>query len=260
MLSKAGGLSGSSSSLPNTSSSSFHIEFLKEKVSVFQQFATIASRGKKGIPYEMRNTFLVVTVLIITATYTATLNPPNQPDSMPKSSNYQLKYHTFLDSTSTAPEPSPENDENENYEYLLDVSTMFWLYNTLTLWAATVLTAYLLPSRSICLFILITLSLFGTCYMLLVAVSIRTLACQYLFYLPTAGALSYHRLGIANDCLATGLAFVILYRTSYYMLYRFVPKKQFFLLVQIVFLFIFAVILVPAILNSETILKISNVD
>ncbi|KAA3481744.1 ankyrin repeat-containing protein [Gossypium australe] len=52
---------------------------------------------------------------------------------------------------------------------------MFWLYNTLTFWAATVLTAYLLPSRSICLFILITLSLFGTCYRLLVAVSIQIL-------------------------------------------------------------------------------------
>ncbi|MFQ6660575.1 hypothetical protein Gotur_029047, partial [Gossypium turneri] len=229
-----------------------------EKVSVFQKFATIASRGKKGIPYEMRNTFLVATVLIITATYTATLNPPKQPDSMSKFLNYQLKYRTSLEySTSTAPEPSPATGEKENFENLLDVSTMFWLYNTLTFWAATVLTAYLLPSRSICLFILITLSLFGTCYMLLVAVSIRTLACQYIFYLPTAGTLSYHRLGIANYCLATGLALVVLYRTSYYMLYRFVPKKQVFLLVQIVFLCIFAVILVPAILNSETILKIS---
>ncbi|KAK5795275.1 hypothetical protein PVK06_036533 [Gossypium arboreum] len=77
-LSKAGGLSGSASSLPNTSISSFHIESLKEKVSVLQKFATIASRVKKGIPYEMRNTFLIVTVLIITATYTATLSPSKE--------------------------------------------------------------------------------------------------------------------------------------------------------------------------------------
>ncbi|MBA0880575.1 hypothetical protein Goshw_016769 [Gossypium schwendimanii] len=185
MLSKAGGLSGSASSLPNTAISSFHIKSLKEKVSVFQKIATIASRGKKGIPYEMRNTFLVVTVLIITATYTATLSPPKKPDRILTSSNYQLKYHTSLDSKSTAPEPSPTTDEQDLIN-LVDVSTMFWLYNTLTFWAATVLTAYLLPSRSICLFILITLSLFGTCYMLLVAVSIWTLALQYIFYLPTA--------------------------------------------------------------------------
>ncbi|KAA3481746.1 ankyrin repeat-containing protein [Gossypium australe] len=85
MLSKVGGLSGSSSSLPKTSMSSFHIESLKGKVSVLQKFAIIASRGKKGIPHEMRNTFLVVTVLIITATYTATLNPPKQPDTISNS-------------------------------------------------------------------------------------------------------------------------------------------------------------------------------
>ncbi|KAH1045713.1 hypothetical protein J1N35_036497 [Gossypium stocksii] len=258
MLSKAGGLSGSSSSLRNTSISSFHIESLKEKVSVFQKFATKASRGKKGIPYEMRNTFLVVTVLIITATYNATLSPSKKPESTVTSSNYQPTYHTSLDSKSTAPEPSPTTNE-EDLINLVDVSTMFWLYNTLTFWAATVLTAYLLPSRSICLFILITLSLFGTCYMLLVAVSIWTFALEYRFYLPTVGTLSYHRLSIANYCLSTALALVVLYRTSYYMLYRFVPKKRFLLLVQIVFLWIFAVILVPAILNSETILTISKV-
>ncbi|KAG8480402.1 hypothetical protein CXB51_025066 [Gossypium anomalum] len=142
MISKAGGLSGSSSSLPKTSISSFHIEPLKGKVPVLQKIATIAIRGKKGIPYEM----------------------------------------------------------------------------------PTVLTAYLLPSRSISLFILITLSLFGTCYMLLVAVSIRTLTFQYPYY------------------LATG----------------FVPKRRFFLLLQVVSLCIFAAVLVPAILYSEIILEITK--
>ncbi|XP_017648649.1 ankyrin repeat-containing protein BDA1-like [Gossypium arboreum] len=259
MISKAGGLSGSSSSLPKTSISSFHIESLKGKVSVLQKFATIASRGKKGIPYEMRNTFLVVTVLIITATYTATLNPPKQPDTISKNSpNFHLKYDASLGSTSTGPAPSPAPSKEEDLKNLLDVSTMFWLYNTLTFWAATVLTAYLLPSRSICLFILITLSLFGTCYMLLVAVSIRTLALQYLFSLSSPGSVSYPSLSITNYCLATVLALVTLYKTSYYMLYRFVPKRRFFLLLQVVSLCIFAVILVPAILNSEFILEITE--
>ncbi|PPD78886.1 hypothetical protein GOBAR_DD24189 [Gossypium barbadense] len=258
MISKAGGLSGSSSSLPKTSISSFHIAYLKGKVSVLQNFATIASRGKKGIPYEMRNTFLVVTVLIITATYTATLNPPKQPDTISNSQNFHLMYDASLGSTSTGPVPSPPPAEKEDLKNILDVSTMFWLYNTLTFWAATVLTAYLLPSRSICLFILITLSLFGTCYMLLVAVSIRTLELQYFFSLSTPGSVSYSRLSITNYCLATVLALVTLYRTSYYMLYRSVPKRRFFLLLQVVSLCIFAAILIPAILNSEFILEITK--
>ncbi|MFQ6660573.1 hypothetical protein Gotur_029045 [Gossypium turneri] len=103
---------------------------------------------------------------------------------------------------------------------------MFWLYNTLTFWAAIVVIAYLLLSRSIFLFILITLFLFGTFYMLLVAIFIWTLALQYIFYLPTVGSLSYHHPSVANYCLSTVLALVVLYRISYYMLYRLVPKKN----------------------------------
>ncbi|KAA3481750.1 ankyrin repeat-containing protein [Gossypium australe] len=190
----------------------------------------------------MRNTFLVVTVLIITATYTATLNPPKQPDTISNSQNFHLKYDASLGSNRTGPAPSPPPTEEEKFKNILDVSAMFWLlYYTLTFWAATVLTAYLLPSRSICLFILITLSLFGTCYMLLVAVSIRTLALEYSFTLSTPGSVSYPSLSIINYCLATVLALVTLYRTSYYMLYRFVPKRRFFLLLQVVSLCIFAV-------------------
>ncbi|MBA0870162.1 hypothetical protein Goshw_008601, partial [Gossypium schwendimanii] len=80
ILSKAGGLSASSSSLPNTSISSFPIESLKEKMSWFQKWETEAGRVKKGMPYEMHNAFLVVTVLVITTTYEASLNPPKMPD------------------------------------------------------------------------------------------------------------------------------------------------------------------------------------
>ncbi|TYH51420.1 hypothetical protein ES332_D10G272800v1 [Gossypium tomentosum] len=254
MISKAGGLSGSSSSLPKASISSFHIESLKGKMSVLQKFATIASRGKKGIPHEMRNTFLVVTVLIITATYNATLTPPKQPDNMSNSQNFQLKYDASLGSTSTGPVPSPPPTEENK---ILDVSAMFWLYNNLTFWATTVLTAYLLPSRSISLFILITLSLLGTCYILLVAVSIRTLAYQYPYFL-TAGSFSVHHISITNYCLATVLALVTLYRTSYYMVYKFVPKRRFFLLLQVVSLCIFAAILLPAIICSEIILELTK--
>ncbi|MFQ6624763.1 hypothetical protein Gotur_003900, partial [Gossypium turneri] len=59
MLSKAGGgLSGSSSNLPNTSPS-IYIKLLKRKMPWYKKWATKASQGKKGMPYEMRNTFLV---------------------------------------------------------------------------------------------------------------------------------------------------------------------------------------------------------
>ncbi|KAK5795309.1 hypothetical protein PVK06_036570 [Gossypium arboreum] len=115
MLSKAGGLSGSSSSLPNTPTSSFHIESLKEKMTWYKKWIK-AGRGKKGMPHEMRQTFLVVTVLIITITYNASLNPPKTPDDS-AFKNYQfslsqdqpLNSHTFLHKTdiNTAPVPSP---------------------------------------------------------------------------------------------------------------------------------------------------------
>ncbi|MFQ6656548.1 hypothetical protein Gotur_026597, partial [Gossypium turneri] len=182
MISKAGGLRGSSSSLPKASISSILIESLKRKVSVLQKFATIASRGKKGIPHDTRNAFLVVTVLIITATYNATLQPPKQDDTISNSQNFHFTYDTSLGSTTTTgavPSPQPAEEKNKENILVLDVSRMFWLYNTITFWATTVLTAYLLPSRSMSLLILITLSLFGTCYMLLVAVSIRTLLRQF---------------------------------------------------------------------------------
>ncbi|MFQ6655693.1 hypothetical protein Gotur_026136 [Gossypium turneri] len=57
MLSKAGGLSGSSSSLPNTSTSSFHIDSLKEKMTWYEKWIK-AGRSMKGMPHEMRNILL----------------------------------------------------------------------------------------------------------------------------------------------------------------------------------------------------------
>ncbi|MBA0780758.1 hypothetical protein Gotri_004819 [Gossypium trilobum] len=89
MLSKAGGLSGSSSSLPNTFISSFHIESLKDKMSWSQKWATRPGQDNKGMVHEMRNTFLVATVLNITTTYEASLNPPKKPDESP-STKFQV--------------------------------------------------------------------------------------------------------------------------------------------------------------------------
>ncbi|TYH51427.1 hypothetical protein ES332_D10G273500v1 [Gossypium tomentosum] len=259
MITKAGGFCGSK--LPNKSISSIHIKSLRPKMSCFQKFATMAGRGRKGIPLEMRNTFLVVTVLIITVTYAASLSPPKKADNS-SSMKYHIKYYASLESTdSTAPLPGPLPplaDDQINWSDLIDVSSMFWLYNTLTFWAAIGLTAYLLPSRSISLFLLITLSLFGTCYMLLVAVSTWSWKLQYVVSLQTTIPLTYRALCILNYCLSTSLALLVSYRIARYVFCRFVPKTKMFVLVQIVSFILFAFILVPAILNTETILKHSN--
>ncbi|XP_012453606.1 ankyrin repeat-containing protein BDA1 [Gossypium raimondii] len=259
MIRKAGGLSGSK--LPNKSISSIHIKSLRPKMSCSQKFATMAGRGRKGIPLEMRNTFLVVTVLIITATYAASLSPPKKADNS-SSMKYHIEYSAAVASVdSTAPlpvPPPPPADDQINFSDLIDVSSMFWLYNTLTFWAAIGLTAYLLPSRSISLFLLITLSLFGTCYMLLVAVSTWSWKLQYVVSLQTTIPLSYRALCIINYCLSTSLALLVSYRIARYVFRRFVPKAKIFVLVQIVSFILFAFVLVPAILNTEAILTYSN--
>ncbi|TYG51614.1 hypothetical protein ES288_D10G272800v1 [Gossypium darwinii] len=183
MLSNAGGLSGSSSLLRNTSISSFRIKSLKEKMTFFEECKIIARRrGNKGIPHEMHNIFLVVTVLIITTTYEASLNLPKTPDDSPcPSLKYQvslsqdqpLNSHTFLHKTdiNTAPIPSPSAKEVSKDDYLTFETSLFWFYNTLTFWAAVFLTAFLLPRHLYSSLILLTLGLFGRSYMILFKVS-----------------------------------------------------------------------------------------
>ncbi|PPD76022.1 hypothetical protein GOBAR_DD27063 [Gossypium barbadense] len=190
------------------------------KGSVKDMIRKAGGRGRKGIPLEMRNTFLVVTVLIITATYAAYLNPPNKADNSSSMKN-QIKYYASLESTDSiaplpGPPPSPADDQIDWLD-VIDVSSMFWLYNTLTFWAAIGLTAYLLPSRSISLFLLITLSLFGTCYMLLVAVSTWSSKLQYLVSLQITIPVSYRALCIINYCLSTSLALLVSYRIARYV-------------------------------------------
>ncbi|EOY18305.1 Ankyrin repeat-containing protein, putative [Theobroma cacao] len=243
MLIKAGGLRGSS--LPKNPNSSINISSFRSKMSYFQKFVTMAARGNKGISNGMRNTFLVVTVLIITATYDASLNPPKKGDN--------VSSHTNKVWLLEANPPSGKYLPAEDWQNLVDASTMFWLYNTLTFWAAIGLTAYLLPNRLICLFLLITLSLFGSCYMLLVAViswklqSLISLAPSYL---------TYHAVSVVNYCSSTLIAVLVSYRIASYVCCRFVPRRKIFCLVQLLsFLSIVICILTPAVLNVETILK-----
>ncbi|EOY18319.1 Ankyrin repeat-containing protein, putative [Theobroma cacao] len=248
MLSKAGGLRGSL--LPKNPNSSININSFRSKMSYFQKFATMAARGKKGISNEMRNTFLVVTVLIITATYDASLNPPNKGDNL-LSENYQVS--SFPRFSQKANLPTGGHNPPQEFTDLIDVSSMFWLYNTLTFWVALGLTAYLLPSRTICLFLLITLSLFGSCYMLLVAVVSWKL--QYLIS-PKPLHLSYHALSIVNYSLSTLIAVLVATRIAGYVFCRFVPRRKIFCLVQLLsFLSIASCIVTPAVLNVEFILR-----
>ncbi|MBA0871650.1 hypothetical protein Goshw_028662 [Gossypium schwendimanii] len=187
MLSKAGGLSASSSSLPNTSISSFHIESLKEKMPWFQKLGTKTGRLKRGISYKMRNTFLVVVVLLITITYEASLNPPKMPDDSPSmkyqvslSQDQPLNSHTFLHKTdiNTAPIPSPPATDVSKKDYWTCDDYMFWFHNTLTFWVAVYLTALLLPSHSFSLLVLLTLFSFGVSY---IVVSARSWEYSYGF-------------------------------------------------------------------------------
>ncbi|KAK6228044.1 hypothetical protein SCA6_000384 [Theobroma cacao] len=211
----------------------------------------MAARGKKGISNEMRNTFLVVTVLIITATYDASLNPPNKGDNL-LSENYQVSSFPRLSHKTNL--PTGGHNPPQEFTDLIDVSSMFWLYNTLTFWVALGLTAYLLPSRTICLFLLITLSLFGSCYMLLVAVVSWKL--QYLIS-PKPLHLSYHALSIVNYSLSTLIAVLVASRIAGYVFCRFVPRRKIFCLVQLLsFLSIASCIVTPAVLNVEFILRI----
>ncbi|MBA0665296.1 hypothetical protein Goklo_005171 [Gossypium klotzschianum] len=153
MLSKAGGLSASSSSLPNTSISSFHIESLKEKMPWFQKLETKTGRLKNGISYEMRNTFLIVIVLLITTTYEASLNPPNMPYDSPSmkyqvslSQDQPLNSHTFLHKIdiNTAPIPSPSAIDVSKKDYWTS-NHSFLVLNMFNFSVAVLLIGLLLP-------------------------------------------------------------------------------------------------------------------
>ncbi|TYI07869.1 hypothetical protein ES332_A10G256000v1 [Gossypium tomentosum] len=248
MIRKVGGLSGFE--LPNKSISSIHIK-LWPKLSCFQKIATMAGRGRKGIPLEMRNTFLVVIVLIIIATYAASLSPPEKADNS-SSMKYHIKYYVSLKSAdSTAPQPGPPPlpaDYQINFSDIIDVSSMFWLYNTLTFWEAI--------GKRIQLMICNTPNPSPSPNQ--VPVSTRSWKLQYFVSLQTTIPLSYRALCIINYCLSTSLALLVSYRIARYVSCRFVPKTKMFVLVQIISFIIFAFILVPVILNSETILKYSN--
>ncbi|KAH1045697.1 hypothetical protein J1N35_036481 [Gossypium stocksii] len=232
-LSKAGGLSGSSSSLPNSSISSFRIESLKEKMSRSQKWATRPGQDKKGMAYEMRNTFLVATVLIITTTYEASLNPPKKPDESP-SMKFQVSFsqdrlltsHIFLHKAdiNTEPIPGPStvdvSKKVDSFEY-----SSFWFYSTVTFWAALFLTALLLPPHLFSSLALLTLSFFGRSYMNLFDVSSWSWKHSYGFSNKNAHLL-YDVAPFCNFLFSTLLVVLVSYQTMFYVCRRVTLRNQ----------------------------------
>ncbi|KAG8480395.1 hypothetical protein CXB51_025093 [Gossypium anomalum] len=167
MLSKAGSLSGFSSWLPNTSISSSHIETLKEKMFWHEKLAAKLNRAGKGISHEMRSTFLIVIVLIVTSTYEACLNPPKMPDDSPCPSlkylhDQPLNSHTILYKTdiNAAPVPSPSAMDVSKGDFWRLVYSRFERSNDATFVLAFILTAVLLPPHPFSALILAALASF----------------------------------------------------------------------------------------------------
>ncbi|XP_022764284.1 ankyrin repeat-containing protein BDA1-like [Durio zibethinus] len=233
MLSNAGGLRGSF--LPQDPNSS--IASFKSKMSCLQKLATAASRGKEDIPIEMRNAFLVVTVLIITATFDASLNPPSKKDNSHGSESLSIMTVVFYELVSGR-----------------TVDLMAWLYNTVIFWAAIGLTAYLLPSRTICMLLLMTLSLFGSCYTLLSASVFYQLLRSGESTKPSE--IWYHVFRILSYCFSSLISVLVAYRIAHYVFHRFIPRRKIFYLVHVLSLVcIAAFTLTPTVIFIEVVFK-----
>ncbi|OMO97022.1 hypothetical protein COLO4_14916 [Corchorus olitorius] len=87
-----------------------NVDALRSKMSSYKKVKIAIARGKGGISESMRNTFLVVTVLIITATYTASLQPPkkDKDKDQPENQKQEIIYSSGQsDSPAAAPSDSP---------------------------------------------------------------------------------------------------------------------------------------------------------
>ncbi|MBA0780762.1 hypothetical protein Gotri_004821 [Gossypium trilobum] len=242
MLSKAGGLSASSPSLPNTSFTSIYLKSLKDKMSWNQKWETRAGRGMMCMPHEMRNAFLVVTVLIITTTFEASLNPPNKPDDS-SSMKYQvslsqdqppLNSHTFGHKTdfNTAPIPSPSAMDVSKKDDGTSEYSLFWFYDAFTFWAALFLTVILLPSHFFSSLILLILLSFGSTFIILFDVSSWPWEHSYEFSKKNAHIL----LDITSIFNIVSL-FILLFVVARQLLFDFAPElnsnKTYFILLPL---------------------------
>ncbi|XVF83512.1 hypothetical protein PTKIN_Ptkin16aG0494500 [Pterospermum kingtungense] len=146
MLSKAGGLTGSS--LFSLSKLRKNAHYFQSRITYGEKLAINFARERKNMSSDMRNALLVVAVLIITATFQASLSPPGgvwQGDSNNPSSGSPVPGTTVM---------KPK------------MFRLFMTYNTITLWSTLLLITYLLPSGFPSYLLLIPLSVLGICYIL----------------------------------------------------------------------------------------------
>ncbi|XVE99493.1 hypothetical protein REPUB_Repub03eG0203400 [Reevesia pubescens] len=147
MLCKVGGLRGSlRSSLGKFQTT---VDYFRSTITYGEKLATNLARESKNNSSDTRNALLVVAVLIITATYQASLSPPGgvwQGDSNnnPHSEN---------------PVPGTAVMKSRTFR-------LFMTYNTVTLWSTLLLITYLLPSGFPSYLLLVPLSVLGFCYTL----------------------------------------------------------------------------------------------
>ncbi|XVF83504.1 hypothetical protein PTKIN_Ptkin16aG0493800 [Pterospermum kingtungense] len=146
MLAKAGGLTGSS--LSSLSKLRKNAHYFQSRITYGEKLAINFARERKNMSSDMRNALLVVAVLIITATFQASLSPPGgvwQGDSNNPSSGSPVPGTTVM---------KPK------------MFRLFVTYNTITLWSTLLLITYLLPSGFPSYLLLIPLSVLGICYIL----------------------------------------------------------------------------------------------
>ncbi|OMO97044.1 ankyrin repeat-containing protein [Corchorus olitorius] len=181
-------------------------------MSCYETFKTAIARGKRTISDETRNLFLVVTVLIITTTYNASLAPPKVKLSDTVRADRQSEALAIPD----YPTPTKNQWFPDSIDAIADVFSMYWLYNSLIFWASVGLTAFLLPSRSsVCFFLHIALSFLGTCYMLLMAAT--SFDVIYYFQSKSDSNDWYYVNFIMNYLFALFLSLFVAYRIALYV-------------------------------------------
>ncbi|XVF23814.1 hypothetical protein REPUB_Repub13aG0071900 [Reevesia pubescens] len=123
--------------------------YLKPNFSCLERQIILFARMKKSISVDLVNSLLVISALIIAATYQSSLSPPGgvwQNDNISSNSNVTHLVHTtssnfFLKDILHGGSKKPGTTIMSSGEFFL-----FWLLNGLTLWITLGATAWLIPT------------------------------------------------------------------------------------------------------------------
>ncbi|OMO97092.1 hypothetical protein COLO4_14893 [Corchorus olitorius] len=140
--------------------------YLSRKRNIVELTSVRLARSKKNISLDLLSAILVITALVITATYQSSLSPPggvwqggdngsNNPPStagetisIPQGIGFDTGTQQVPGTTVMFPQPF----------------FVFWFWNTLTIWVTIFLTSWLLPSVPFLSVILMPLYFLGACY------------------------------------------------------------------------------------------------